>query len=130
MIKKRHYPTIFVIFLIISPTLTIVASEMDKRLIDEQKHDTEYYWWGMCIVIGTFSQKSIDDKGYIDRIVTNNTNGIAWGLLRNNDNPSEMPPRILLIRNMKVSISIPCPYSCGYIGNNFMFVISKSCDMR
>ena len=81
MIKKRHYPTIFVIFLIISPTLTIVASEMDKRLIDEQKHDTEYYWWHICIVIGTFSEKSIDDDGWIDQIITNNTNGVVFGLL-------------------------------------------------
>ena len=130
MVKKSMYLIIFVIFQIIFSSLTIVVSEMDKELAGEQKHDTEYYWWYICIIIGTFSEKSIDDDGWIDQIITNNTNGVAFGLLRNNENPDETTPKFLFINNMTVSIMIPYPYSFGYIGNNFMCMISRDCCIR
>jgi hypothetical protein len=128
MLKKRIYLTIFVISQIIFSSLTIVVSERDKEVTGEQNHDTDYYWFGICIVIGLFDEKSIDDSSYISQFITNHTNGIVFGLLRDNENPEEMTPRFFYIRNM--TVSIPTFYYIGYIGDNFLCVISRDCDIR
>jgi hypothetical protein len=102
MINKRIYLIIFVVFWIISTSLPIVVSEIDKGLISYQKHDNEYYWFSICIVIGTFDEKRIDNTSYINKYVTNQTNGILFGILRDNENLDETTLRFFCIRNMTV----------------------------
>ena len=110
---------------VIFSSLPIVASEMNKDLTNI---DTDYYWFSVCTIIGTFDEKSIDDAGYISKYIIENTNGIVFGLLRDNENPEEKTLKFLNIRDM--TVSIPIDYHTGYIGDMFLCTISRDCTIR
>lgn len=70
----------------------------------------------------------MDNTSYINKYVTNYTNGIIFSLSYDNEYPVVETLRFFCIRNMIVSI--PTVYYIGYIGYNFLCVISRDCDMR
>jgi hypothetical protein len=101
---------------------------MNKDSISYQIIDTDYYWFSTCTIIGSFNKKSIDDSGYISQYIIENTNGIVFGLLRDNENPEEKTLRLVHIKDM--TVSIPIDYHTGYIGNTFLCSISRDCTIR
>lgn len=128
--KRRACKTILVIVLITFSMHSIVDSKEVKRIDENQERDTHYYWWGICVIIGVFTEKSYDDTSYISQIVTNHTWGIAIGLLRDNEHPENMTGRILCFRDMTVRIPDTIYSYCGYIGKKFLCVLSRDCDIR
>jgi len=126
--KKRIYLIIFVVIQITFYSLPAVVSELNKDSTSYQNIDTDYYWFSNCIIIGSFDKKSIDDSGYISQYIIENTDGIAFGLLRDNEKPEEKTLRLIYIRDM--TVSIPIDYHTGYIGDMFLCGISKDCTIR
>ncbi len=129
--NRKNCLIVFVILQIIFSSATMKVAKQDEGPIMKQKNDSEYYWFSICVMIGSFDEKNHHDAGYTSKYELNHTKGITFGLLRDNENPEDETLKLLRMTNATVRI-IPTYHDAtmGYIGDTLLCVISRDCIIK
>lgn len=121
----RKFITIFVVFLITLSSLPIVLGENDE-LKNKHTYNAFNSPFGIYIIIGIFEEISIYDMGYCNVYVLNNTNGFILGYMRDTHGDGSVKiagPLFISLRD--ITLTFHTFGYWGYIGDNFLFIITS-----